>query len=130
MNNIFRLLVISAMLFYVLWFCAPYLDSYIKDPNVQDLLLWHGYGAIIKPTDIEAYVWLLVYGLLSIGLVYFKAWARTAFLVVTVLAVTLILASGMTIHTVYEQILLQIVTLLDGAIIAMAYFSKLKDEFK
>ena len=127
---IFKSLVVISMAAYVTWFCLPFFDVYLYPSDIAEMLTWTGYGGTINTGGTIPYIWLAAYGVVSIGLIYFHPWARTAFVALTVLAVVITPFYGLIIQSSYEGFFTYIMTLSDGAIIAMAYLTIIKDEFK
>ena len=79
---------------------------------------------------VAALVPLLIVVIVStIGLFFFKAWARTLALYSTTLSFTLYLFSGPTLSSAWSSALTDASSLLWGAILALAYFSNLRDRF-
>ena len=72
---------------------------------------------------------IFAYGVVSIGLIYFKSWSRECFLLLTVILLLSNFAYGIGVYTELSSFFGQILNLLDGLIIGMIYFSKLRDEF-
>jgi hypothetical protein len=128
----FRLLVLLSVVLYVGWFFIGYFESWFYSPELSDLMTWSGYGAVFSWNVLTyiAYALLLAYGIVCVGLIYFKSWARECFLLLTILAMLLTFVFGVNVFTEASSFYLQIMNMIDGFIIAMIYFSELKVEFK
>jgi len=127
----FRVLVLIAVALNVGWGFIPYIEYNFYGPEKNDLMRWTGYGA---PLDWDAlvYLWyafLVAYGVTCIGLIYFKAWSRECFLLVKVIVLLLSFVYGVSVISEFSSFYGQIMTLIDGFIIAMIYFSDLRMEF-
>jgi len=132
LNLHFRLLVLLSVVLYVGWFFFGYFESRFYSPEIVDLMTWSGYGAAFNWNVLTyiAYTVLLAYGIVCVGLIYFKPWARECFLLLTVLAMLLTFLFGVNILTEASLFYLQLMNMIDGFIIAVIYFSDLKEEFK
>jgi hypothetical protein len=66
---------------------------------------------------------------IQIGLFLFRRWARTAYLVCTAVIIVMIPFGGLGIHLPVEAAIYEVVSIADGVILALAYFSPLRREF-
>ena len=127
----FRVLVLLSVAMYVGWFFLGSIESRFYAPEITDLMSWSGYGAAFGWNVLTyiAYGSLLAYGLVCVGLVYFKSWARECFLLLTITVLLMTFAFGINILTEASAVYLQLMNMIDGFIIAMIYFSALSEEF-
>jgi len=114
---------------YVLLFCFPYMWHLLYEEEIIHVLRYTGYGYSF-PIPYMGYVFLTLYGIASFGLVMFKDWARIGFLVVTIFALMITPFTGLAITGWYESVLWSLLTMTEGMIIALAYFSSIRNEFK
>ncbi len=114
------------------WFFFGYFESRFYSPEIIDLMTWSGYGAAFNWNVLTyiAYALLLAYGIVCLGLIYFKPWARECFLLLTILAMLLTFVFGVNVLTEASSFYLQIMNMIDGFIIALIFLSELKEEFK
>jgi hypothetical protein len=128
----FRLLVLLSVVLYVGWFFFGFFESRFYSPEISDLMTWSGYGAAFNWNVLTyiAYASLLAYGIVCVGLIYFKSWARECFLLLTALVLLLTFVFGVNVLTEASSFYIQIMNMIDGFIIAMIYFSELREEFK
>ena len=129
MKSLFQWLVGSSYALYVLLFCFPYMWHLLYEEEIVQVLRYTGYGYSF-PIPYIGYMFVALYGIASIGLVMFMDWARTGFLAVTILALVITPFTGLAITGWYESLLWTLVTMADGMIIALAYFSSIRNEFK
>ena len=129
MKRLFRSLVVASTLAYVLWFCMPFFSVHIFDSETLDALSWAGFGAIVDLGNLAPYMFLIAYGIIAVGLIYFQRWARTGFLILTVVAFILAPLSGLNVQTGIDSALSYFITLADGAILAIAFLTSMSDEF-
>ena len=128
----FRLLVLLSVALYVGWLFFGYFESRFYSAEISDLMTWSGYGATFSWNVLSyiAYASLLAYGIVSLGLIYFKPWARECFLLLTILVLLLAFVFGVNVLTEASYFYLQVMNMIDGFIIAIIYFSEIRDEFK
>jgi len=74
-------------------------------------------------------LFLLLWVAAAIGLWQFNRHARLGFLLLTATSVALTALGGVAVQLPFEEVLEYAVALMDGAILAMAYFSPLKGRF-
>jgi len=129
LKKIFRILVVTSMVIYAVFWFLPYFTYLWTTTEVLNLLSFNGYGRLVQfPVLVEwalLFTWLLV----SIGLITFNRSARNQFIVLNILSLVLIPLSGLIILSPMEALLFSIVGILDGAIISMFYFSPVAQEF-
>lgn len=131
----FRVFVILATASYVLWFFFPSLSQYLANSLYQEiegaLNQYSGFGAAL-PIHHPLYygTWFGLWLITSAALIFFQNWARYLLLLLYVLDIVLLPFSGFTVQGPVENSLVQLTAVLDGAILAMAYFSPLAERFK
>ena len=127
---IFRALVLSSAVLYAFLYFLPF-ESFETDLSRINLLKSDGYAAVLNPQT-----WLLTIGIFAlwivayVGLFRFQNWARNLYLVLTILALFATTLYGIRVVSPMEGVLDLAVNLLDGAILAMAYLSSVKNEFR
>lgn len=128
MINTFKNIVLLSYISYVVWFFLPYIYE-TTNPVVLDVLIWNGYGGFATDSLIIAYLFLAIYSIATLGLLYFKIWAKPLFLTLTIISIGFCFLNGLSVSTPIDNFLMYITTLADGAILAMLYFSDIKNEF-
>jgi hypothetical protein len=127
---IFRALVLSSAVLYAFLYFLPF-ESFETDLSRINLLKSDGYAAVLNPQT-----WLLTIGIFAlwivayVGLFRFQNWARNLYLVLTIWALFATTLYGIRVVSPMEGVLDLAVNLLDGAILAMAYLSSVKNEFR
>lgn len=124
----YQLSVIASCILFVAYWFAPWLYGYL-DSETQGILAWGGHKSAI---DLPEWFWnglLLLIIVSYIGMFLLRKAFRTLFLVVTIALFPLSLIGGMSVITGMEVVIIDISTLLSGFIIALAYFSNLKEKF-
>ncbi len=130
MKSIFSSIVILSVVSYAIWFFLPLSWEYIYDYETLGGLRWAGYGAKINLEGPLPYALGIAYLVSSLGLLFYKNWARTAFLALTIFNIVSAPLWGLNVQGGYDAIPGYIVTLSDGAILSLAYLSGLSSEFK
>jgi hypothetical protein len=130
MKRLFIGLVVANFAVYVIWFSMPYISGHLYDTETLDALSWSGHGATIPRIDFLPFAFLLAFGLTTIGLVFLRKWGRTGFLILTVFSLFYLLGSGLNVQTEFDSFLGYFVNLSDGAILTMAFLTRLSNEFE
>ena len=107
-----------------------FFSAYLYDQNTNDALTWNGYGALVPMHDLVPYAFLIAFGVVSIGLIFFKSWARTGFLFLTAIGFLLSPVIGLSVQTGVDSLLSYFINLSDGAILVMAYLTSINNEFQ
>lgn len=129
MKKLFRILVITSMLLYAMYWFSSYFSHLWLTAEQLDILSFGGLGRKMTYPLIIDWVIFLAWLLISIGLISFHRSARIQFVVLHIVILASIPFSGLIIFEPVGFFLLSIVNLLDGAIIALSYFSTLSNEF-
>ena len=127
----FRVLVLVSVALNVGSAFLPYFESWAYGSEVNDLLTWSGYNSPFS-WEVRSGIWygmLFAYGIVCIGLIYFKPWARECFLLIVALTILSTFIYGVNVLTEATSVYFYIWNLIEGIIIAMIYFSELKNEF-
>lgn len=130
MKNIFKWTVLFSLALYIFYFFMPYLWEFIYDYETLNLLALNGWRSEVPYYNLVSFSFGFVYLIISIGLFLFNIWARTAFFYLTIATIIITPFLGASVMIKYDLMLSQIVTLLDGVILSMAYFTSISDEFK
>ncbi|MEM8843821.1 MAG: hypothetical protein AAGB35_02150 [Pseudomonadota bacterium] len=128
-KNYFRIIVVMTMTVYVIYFCLPFFGTALYSKQELTILGWNGYGAIVKSEGVIPFLWLALYMFFSIGLLYFKTWAKFGYLILTVISIVLSALSGLLILARFDNALLYLTHMGDGAILVLAFLSSVKDNF-
>jgi len=142
-KNIFRIILLSTILFPILGIVMSELTVTNHSQEIQDLLEWDGYEGVfwMQPGAEElsssffigiGALLLLVIALIItyVGLFLFKPWSRT---LIVILAVITLISSpfmGVFIALPILTTLNEISSILFGVVLAMIYLQPLSDEFK
>jgi len=128
---LYRYLIITSLILYIIWFFMPYFcfKYSIYDLNTLNAMSWAGYGGIFKNSIWLSYSFLFLYIITYWGLIYFKPWARSALVVLTVASLISAFISGITVQTAFSYALDCLLYIIDGSIITLSYFSNLSREF-
>lgn len=108
----------------------PMLWESIYDYETLGGLQWNGYGAKINMDGPIPYVLGAFYLFAAAGLIFYQSWARTLFLLLAITNVLAMLFMGVFAVGGYDAMVGNIIKLLDGAILAMAYLTSVSSEFR
>ena len=120
-------IIASCALLLVYWF-APWFYGYL-DSETQQILSWGGYKSALS---VQNWFWniFLFFSIISyVGIFLLRKVFRTLFLVIVISSLALSSVSGMSVITGFEVLIIDASTMLNGFIIAIAYFSELKSKF-
>lgn len=129
MSKIFSGTVAVAFFAYMVWFFMPYGWGYIYDYDVLTGLRWANFGSKIDIDGPVPYLVGFLYVAAYIGLLVYKQWARTLFLVLALFGVISSPFWGLGVQGNYDVMVGSIVTYCDGAIIAMSYLTSVSVRF-
>ena len=126
---IYRSSIVIGTLAYVIYFFLPYTYGYL-DSDMGALLAYSGYGAIMQGGAVFGYAIFTAWIACAIGLFLFYNVARTAYVGLIIFTTALVPLLGTTVETAGGSLLIDISSIMDGAILAMAFFSPIRNEFK
>lgn len=129
MNGLFKSVVIISVVAYGIWFFIPYTWEFLYDDETRTIFQWNNYGSKINPSGPLPYVIGILYFIAAAGLISFRQWARTLFLLLTIVNFLLAPFWGIYISGGYDVMVGYIVILSDGVIITMAYLTSISNEF-
>lgn len=129
MIPIFRISVVVSLLVYALFVAKAYFDSSFISQGMLDLLSWNKYEAVIMLPFWVDWITILIWLPVSIGTYYFYRPFRTIYLVLSVVFIFTKPLFGAAIFTGTDLMLFQLTVFLDGAILAMAYFTSVSERF-
>ena len=130
MKQLFVWAVVGAILLDFILIFTPYTWLYFYDKDVLDAFGWNGFNSKLGDGQMLRYLLFAAYGIVSIGLIFFKRWARTGFVLVTILTIGLASFWGVSVQYGYESAIGMVIGLLDGAILAMMNLTNLSNEFE
>ena len=128
--RLFRILVLVSAITYLVWFLQLLVGGRLISEGTWDALSWRGYGALLPPPERLAWLSLLLFMAVAVGLWTFS---RSARLVFTMLSAYFILTSpldGVQVQTALGSFLLLLTNMADGAILVMAYTTPLREKFE
>jgi hypothetical protein len=124
----FRTLILVWMVLHVWWFSLP-LSAYKQPAYVLEAIEHSGRGSAIPASDALAYGILATIVTAAAGMLVWQRWARRLFLGTIVVTVALQPFQGVAVLGPFDGFLGSVVTLLEGAIIAAAFWSPLASRF-
>ena len=121
--------VVSATAFLLLWFELYLVGSFLA-AETWDALTWEGYGAILPLPPSFAWLKMLLWVAVAIGMYTFSASARLLYLILFTFDMITTLGSGILVSTSWGGLLADLTTFSDGIVLTLAYFSPLRAEFR
>lgn len=130
MTGTFRAIVIAALVCHaVVLFVLPNATFLFSQDSLQ-LMRYGGHGAHIAMNHPILFAFYLVPFPAFVGLFYFKNWARHTLLLFLVVALLGSFAFGVSVSGPPETFFGYAASLLDGAIMALAFVSPLSQRFR
>ena len=128
MLKTFRFMVVFSLLLQVIWLMLPMSWQMFYNAEQLELLSYSGFGAM---DGIIAWYLAITAGffITAIGLWQLKNWSRIAYVLVTLLAVFVIINSGISVAPAFDSLVYHLLALVDGAILTFMYLTPLKHEF-
>jgi hypothetical protein len=127
---LFRTFVAGATACYLVWVALPYFDEVFLHPEAQLLMKYDGYHSILGLPSAVSWIFVIVWVGLAIGMFLFLAPARTGYLILVLVFLFLTPLNGLRVQSGLESYFLDAVNILDGVVLAMAYFSKVSQYFQ
>jgi len=129
MESIFRILVAGGALLAIVFWSIPYFDYMWLSNEEMHILDLGGFGSKLPASDIYYWGTLILWLIISVGLFFYVNIARVAFVVCSVLFTVIGLFDGILILTAFEATLSTIITMSDGAIVAIMYLTSISAKF-
>lgn len=129
---IFRRLVLATLALHTVWFALPWMQDHLIQSKTSDALSWDGFEAALQLRR-HRMLWLAVaLPYLPIALALWCFWhpGRLIFIMFTAFLHLLILLGGLVVETALGALLSAGAAFFDGAIIALAYASPLRERFE
>ena len=128
--RLFQRMIIASFVLVIVLFVSPYLPI----PVAEEQLAFRsgaGAGALALDAAFPIYYLLQVFWILSaIGMYFFKWWGRLLFAGAYLLGAIQTLISGLEVNLPWESVVTMIATLLDGAILTLAFLPPLSTYFE
>ncbi|MEB2316814.1 MAG: hypothetical protein OZ919_12200 [Xanthomonadaceae bacterium] len=126
----FRVIVSFLLFVQIMWYFFPWDFAYRN--GVDEALQWQGAGAFVPEhvAMVAGGVLLVLYMVAYIGVLLFKGWARKFLVLLAVLEGVSALGYGITIQSGYESMLGYFIVLGNGFVIAVSYFSNIREYFE
>src|SRR5512135_1651690 len=123
----FQTLVVISALLYIVWMALPHLSRTFT-PEVQNALAWSGYGGVSWVSDPLFFLSIGVGKFVaSLGLFLLRSWGRWLLLAVVTVSLASVPFAGVSTGVPLDNIVGYFLSLTDGAILALAFFSPLAE---
>lgn len=129
-RHVFRTLVLAAAALHAWLWLAPVTEIGWRPGYGAWLLEFDGYGASIAYHPVLYWSLFASWLLILAGLFFYVAAARFGLIALIGISAGLSLGWGVRVLTPVEASLVPVLAVIDGAVLAMAYCSPLRDEFQ
>ncbi|MBT8062039.1 MAG: hypothetical protein KJO85_05100 [Gammaproteobacteria bacterium] len=127
--EIFRGLIVTSTVLYIAYYILPFVDSDFLSEQSLIVLSWARHGALVPfPVWLDYSMFVIWIGS-AVGMYFFVPLARSVFVWIYIVLTALTPFFGLNVETGLSQMLFNLVTLFDGAIIAMAYLTSVERNF-
>ena len=130
MEKLFRTLLVVSLVLYLAWVGSFYLAHSFFSPQVANAVVHTGAESLIQIPEPLVWIMPVLWVIAAIGMWQFSQGARTFYVLLTVMGLIVTAISGMLIQSPAQAALADVVSLCDGAIIAMAYLTRLDARFR
>lgn len=127
MNQIYRILILVSISLSALWYYQPY--SVFYDSSVVDAYSWIGYGANLWVIQNISPILLVSLMISQIGMLFFIKLSREAFLLLCITNMLLTPFIGLSVQSWMDNLIYYILSMLDGVILYMSYFSSVRESY-
>lgn len=122
------LVVISIILTFIAW-GLPYVEPYYLSEEELSLLSYSGYGAFFPSSSIVYWTLLIFWIVMSIGLILRSRIIRTLYVTGIIITTLWTVFWGFSVTTPLESLIYNILSMIDGALITMAYLTSVSRSF-
>lgn len=128
-NRVFRILVVAAFLLHTVLWLGPFTEQpWLESVDVW-LLDFDGYGAAMPYHPILYWCLFASWLLVLVGLFFYVSAARGGLILLILVSLALGIAWGVRVLAPHEVVLSELLSVIDGALIVMAYWSPVRAEF-
>jgi hypothetical protein len=128
-DTIFRVFVAVLLIGQLLYFIFPWQSLYSEGSSAA--LLFYGADSVLEESvlGIIGYAILALYVVTYVGLYFFMRWARQVLLALALLGGLWIPMYGVAVQSGYESMVSYLLSLGDGFLIGVAFYSKVGQRF-
>lgn len=130
MIRIFRALLAVSLLLYVGWIASFYWAFALFSEDVARAIAHNGAEAWVQMPAGIFWLFPVLWVIATIGMWHFSQGFRGLFGVLVVGSIVFSMVSGMSIQSGPQAALGEVVSLMDGAILAIAFFASVDSEFR
>jgi len=127
--QIYRAGIIISMALYAVWFLLPNAGLPLSN-EIHSIMEWNFYNEIVSIPAVINWIMFLLFNMASIGMLFFKRECRDLFLILMIGSFILTPLRGVSVMTAIDASIGYYITIIDGFILALAYYSELSDNFK
>ena len=129
-SQIFKALIVSDWGLQLLLYAFP-ISSWYADPMIEKLMALDGYGAVFhwgNPIIYQVPLWGFLAA--SVGMLFFKNWARHLYLILWIYSWFATLLFGFRVSVPIQGFIGMVIGTIDGMLLYLAFFSELRFEFR
>jgi len=127
--RLFQVMVVLSTAVYLVWYFSWYMP--LPFASVEPAMRYLGHGSLpIYDNQVVSWLIFAAWIVAAVGLILFQPWARLLFAALTVWSVIEILTSGLFVQFPVQVALGRVNSLLDGAILTLAYLEPLSSAFR
>lgn len=126
--KIFQVGLVIRTVAYVGWFFMPSAPPLFGE-TVERMTAYHGFNAVL-PAHVAVYgsefaLWIIA----AVGMFFFTSWGRVLFALMVLITILLAPLTGVAVQDPLEVTLGALSLILDGFLVALAFFSPLSKHF-
>lgn len=129
MKLFFRMLLVFSIVVYLFYYITPLFDDLWLDEYQIGLLLNNGAEATFYPSIYLDHLLAVTWVASSVGMMFFNNLFRALFTLLVVATTIMIPFLGWVVRTPIEEVAVVVLNIVDGILLALAYFSPLAREF-
>lgn len=128
MKKLFRWIVVGQLALLITWYFTPWGFAY---SGYETVLLLNGadsrfdISTLLTLSSISTACYFITY----VGLLFFRAWARLALPVMSLIGFLLTPFYGLSVQSGYESMIGYLLTLGDGFLLCSVYFTNMRESF-
>ena len=130
MKNIFRKIIVGVGALYIAFMALPFFWLDIYDQETLNALTWLGNGGVLNIYGPLPYLLAIVFIVSLIGMYRLKKWARTLFMLFTIISGLISPLWGLSVAGNIDVLAPYFISIGSGALLAIAYFTSLGAEFE
>ena len=129
-SQLLNFLLIGVLILTIFYWFYPYIGVHWLSDEELEILSYSGYNSLYAGYDLEYWIWGAYWVITTIGLIFRVKLFRPIYIIGLVLGTFMQLLWGFQVFTPFETFMGNLMSLSDGAIIILIYFTPACREFK